>query len=165
LNDTTAAIVTFEPLGLKSEGTVRLASVDAGDAPLIDPKYFSHPDDMPLYVEGYKAAMEMLDLKEIKSIAPGDRSNPPLDVDTDEEIENFIRANFGGTDFHPLGSCRMGMEPENGDVVDNHARVYGVANLRILDSSIFPVSTRGNPTSPSMLVGLRGAEIIMNENY
>ena len=57
----------------------------------------------------------------------------------------------------------MGMNPDNGDVVDNHGRVYGVNGLRILDSSIFPELTHGNPTAPSMMVGLRGAELILSE--
>lgn len=155
--------VSVEPLALKSEGTVRLKSKDPADAPLIDPKYFSHPDDMPLYLEAYKAGIALLDTETAKSITEGERYEPPPSANTDEEIEAFIRANYGVTDFHPVGTCRMGMDPDGGDVVDNRGKVYGITGLRVFDSSIFPELTHGNPTAPSMLVGLRGAELILDE--
>lgn len=36
----------------KSRGTIRLASTDPYDPPLIDPNTFSHPDDVKVLVEG-----------------------------------------------------------------------------------------------------------------
>jgi len=79
----------------------------------------------------------------------------------DEEIEAHIRENWGGTDFHPVGACRMRMDPGSGDVVDNFGRVYRIQGLRIFVSSIFPELTHSNPTGPAMKVGLRGAELIL----
>lgn len=36
----------------KSRGEIRLASRSPWDKPIIDPKYFSHPDDIVSMVEG-----------------------------------------------------------------------------------------------------------------
>lgn len=38
----------------KSRGTIRLKSSNPTDPPLIDPNYFSHPDDVKVLVEGAK---------------------------------------------------------------------------------------------------------------
>lgn len=142
---------------------MRLKSADPTDPPLIDPKYFSHPDDISLYVKAYKAGLAFLETDNVKNITEGVRHSPPENITTDEEIEAYIRENWGGTDFHPVGTCRMGMDPENGDVVDNFGRVYGIQGLRIFDTSIFPELTHGNPTGPAMMVGLRGAELILQQ--
>jgi choline dehydrogenase-like flavoprotein len=36
----------------KSVGEIRLASASPWDKPIIDPKYFSHPDDIKAMIEG-----------------------------------------------------------------------------------------------------------------
>ena len=108
-------------------------------------------------------ALALFELDSVKAITTGERLDLPGNP-TDAEIETWIRENYGGTDFHPIGTCRMGPDPLNGDVVDGSLKVHGLKNLRILDSSVFPNLTHGNPAQPSMLVGLRGAEIILEEN-
>lgn len=153
--------VGIEPLQLRSRGTVRLASLDVGDAPLIDPKNLQTQADIDHYVEGVRKALAVFETDPVKSITFGDRIDLPGNP-SDAEIEEWIRANWGGTDFHPMGTCKMGTDPENGDVVDHTLRVHGIENLRIMDSSIFPNPTHGNTAQPSMLVGLRGAEILMS---
>ena len=64
--------------------------------------------------------------------------------------------------FHPVGSCRMGPDPSN-SVVDPRLRVHGVDGLRVIDASIFPAITSGNTNAPSIMVGERGAELILAE--
>ena len=49
-------------------------------------------------------------------------------------------------------------------VVDPHLRVHGIANLRVCDASVFPSLIAGNTNGPAMMVGWRGAEIILNDN-
>ena len=66
---------------------------------------------------------------------------------------------MAGTNYHPVGSCRMG--PDAADsVVDARLRVHGVQGLRVIDSSIFPTIPGGNTTAPSYMVGEKGAAML-----
>ena len=54
---------------------------------------------------------------------------------------------------HPMGTCRMGADPDR-SVVDPEGRVWGWANLRVADASIFPSSLGVNPQATTMALGL-----------
>ena len=60
--------VTFLPklLRPKSMGTVRLASNNYQDHPIIDPEYLKHPDDVKTLVEALKICKSALDSKHFK---------------------------------------------------------------------------------------------------
>ena len=51
------------------------------------------------------------------------------------------------------------MRPDS--VVDARLRVHGVAGLRVCDASAFPNLIAGNTNAPSMLMGWKGAEVIL----
>ena len=64
----------------------------------------------------------------------------------------------GGTNYHPVGSCRMG--PRRDAVVDARLRVHGLQGLRVVDSSIMPKIPGGNTMAPSIMIGEKGADMI-----
>jgi choline dehydrogenase len=57
----------------------------------------------------------------------------------------------------------MGPDPAS-SVVDPRLRVHGVAGLRVCDASVFPTLIAGNTNAPSMMVGWKGAEIILADH-
>lgn len=63
---------------------------------------------------------------------------PGQDVQTDDEWDDFLRDNVF-TEFHPSSTCAM-LPLTQGGVVDAHLRVYGLANVRVADASVPPVS-------------------------
>jgi choline dehydrogenase len=65
--------------------------------------------------------------------------------------------------FHPCGTCRMGPDPANA-VIDYRLRVHGLAALRIVDASIFPEVTSGNTNAPAIMVGEKGAALILEDH-
>jgi choline dehydrogenase-like flavoprotein len=66
------------------------------------------------------------------------------------------------TNYHPCGTCSMTPERDGG-VVDSRLRVYGTANLRIVDASIFPIIPRGNIISTVYAVAEKGADMILQD--
>ena len=76
------------------------------------------------------------------------------------EIIDYFKNNSGSI-YHLCGTCAMGDNP-NTSVVDQYLRVHGVSNLRVIDSSIFPNVTSGNTNASTMMVALRGADMIVN---
>jgi choline dehydrogenase-like flavoprotein len=82
--------------------------------------------------------------------------------DSDEYWEEYMKR-YGLTLYHPVGTCRMGKAGDADAVVDSHLRVLGVDNLRIADASIMPEISSGNTNSPTGVIGMKMAEILMKE--
>jgi choline dehydrogenase-like flavoprotein len=61
---------------------------------------------------------------------------PGAAVQTDEQIENFIRSTLA-TENHHGGTAAM-IPRHLGGVVDSGLKVYGVQGLRVIDASIMP---------------------------
>ncbi|MGI9491666.1 MAG: GMC oxidoreductase [Geminicoccaceae bacterium] len=64
---------------------------------------------------------------------------------------------------HHIGTTRMADDPRNG-VVDSNCRVYGIDNLFIAGSSVFPTSGSANPTLTIVALALRLADHIQNNS-
>lgn len=57
------------------------------------------------------------------------------------------------------GSHKMGQDELA--VVDPQLRVRGIDNLRIIDASIMPAITNGNLNAPSLMIGEKGAAMVL----
>jgi choline dehydrogenase len=82
---------------------------------------------------------------------------PGAHVQSDEEIRAYIRE-WAKTDYHPVGSCKMGNDEMA--VVDTQLRVRGLEGLRVIDASIMPTLISGNTQAPSIMIGEKGAAIM-----
>lgn len=84
---------------------------------------------------------------------------PGPDCVTDEDLIADFRAR-SGTVYHASCTCRMGAGPET-SVTDARLRVHGIGGLRVCDAAAFPSLIGGNTNAPAMMVGWRGAEMIL----
>lgn len=57
----------------------------------------------------------------------------------------------------------MGVSTDSKAVVDSKLRVFGIKNLRIADCSIMPFITSGNTAAPTMVIGEKCAQMILEE--
>ena len=62
-----------------------------------------------------------------------------------------------GVGGHHIGTTRMSGEASQG-VVDSNCRVYGIQNLFIASSSVFPTSSQANPTLTIVAIAARVAD-------
>jgi choline dehydrogenase len=140
----------------KSRGTLRLQSTDVATQALIDPAYYSNPEDMETMVKGVRLAREIgaasgLAKWGAKELMPGKR------VKSEDAIANYIRKNTITT-YHFAGSCGMG--DSDAHAVDPQLRLRGVTGLRIADASTIPWTPVSALNAPSMLIGYRAAKLI-----
>jgi choline dehydrogenase len=84
---------------------------------------------------------------------------PGADLTTDDEILDWVKQ-AAETTHHPVGTCKMGSDPSA--VVDAQLRVHGIAGLRVADASIMPTLTSGNTNAPSIMIGERAADMVLN---
>jgi choline dehydrogenase-like flavoprotein len=139
-----------------SRGTLKLASADPMTAPLIDPNFFGHPDDMPRMVAGFKLMRHILSQPALAGLG-GREMASSAGARSDAEIEAFLRQ-YADTIYHPVGTCRMGSGPL--DVVDAELRVHGLQGLRVVDASMMPSIVSGNTNAPVIAVAEKAADLI-----
>lgn len=140
----------------QSRGSVRLASGDPLQAPLIDPGFLAHDGDMARMVRGFQMGRHILRQPALAQY--GGSEGPALaQAQTEEQIAQFIRRH-ADTIYHPVGSCRMGPGPL--DVVDGELRVHGLQGLRVVDASIMPRIVSGNTNAPTVMIAERAADLI-----
>lgn len=69
----------------------------------------------------------------------------------------------GGGIYHPGGSTRMGTSPVSG-VVDEHLKVFGLSNTRVVSTSVLPTGGGSNPTMMLLMLGLRCVNDLVARN-
>ena len=139
-----------------SRGYVKAISNDINAPPLIQPNYLKEQIDQDLMIEGVKRCRALLKTSNINEISL--RENlPGKDIKTDKEILDYIRNN-GGTVYHAIGSCRMGID--NNAVVNSELKVNGIQNLRIADASIMPTMPSGNTNAATMMIAEKASDLI-----
>ena len=156
---------------VRSEGTIQLQSSSPFTQPLIDPNFLEDEQD---YMAAIEATIFMFNfsahplivgkvaLPSLSSL--GCPSCPGLeDYQCIEGIKCYLRL-ISTTVNHPCCSCRMGAVERNDVVVDPELRVKNTKNLRVCDASIMPDIPNGNLYAPSIMVGEKCAQIII-ENY
>jgi choline dehydrogenase-like flavoprotein len=140
----------------KSRGSLRLASNDPLAAPLIDPNFFGHHEDMQRMVQGFKHMRAILAAPALAQFGGRELDTTARAV-TDAQIEAVIR-NKADTIYHPVGSCRMG--PGDHDPVDAQLRVKGVEGMRVVDASIMPRIVSGNTNAPTVMIAEKAAQMV-----
>ena len=140
----------------KSIGEIRLG---ANGTLEIDHRFFSDERDAMTLVEGIKIARTIFADRAFDGLR-GPEMLPGPGVRSDDEILAYLRAQ-ALTVFHPVGTCKMGRDAM---AVTDPATllVHGIDNLRVADASIMPTLIGGNTNAPSMMVGLRAAEMMLS---
>ena len=140
-----------------ARGSVRLRSSNIADVPIIDPNFLGDPYDLKTSSEGVKISREILNQPAMARYIKKEHFPGPT-VRTKADFEAYARQ-YGRTSYHPVGTCRMGVDAEA--VVDPQLRVRGVEGLRICDSSIMPRLVSSNTNAPAIMIGEKASAMIL----
>ena len=142
----------------ESLGSVHIRSSNPYEHPAIRFNFLKDPIDVRTNIDAVKMMRAIVDAKPMDPYRKNE-FHPGASVSTDDEIEKFLREECE-TGYHPMGTCRMGSGPNT--VVDDQLKVHGLEGLRVADASIFPTMPSGNTNAPSIMVGEKAADLIMN---
>ena len=151
-----ASICQLRP---ESKGFVRIKSADPKAAPAIQPLYMSTEGDRRTIVDGLKRLREIMQAPAMRPYVASEELPGPA-VKTDAEWLEFGRS-MGSTIFHVSCTCRMGQDDRA--VVDERLRVRGMGALRVVDGSIMPAVVSGNTNAPIIMIGEKGADMILED--
>jgi choline dehydrogenase len=140
-----------------SIGEVKLNSSNPEDCMAIDPKFFDDERDLELIKRAAKKMQNILEAKPFDGIRGKMLYN--VDNGNDAQLEQDIR-NRADTQYHPVGTCKMGTANDPLAVVDSELKVYGIDGLRVADASIMPKLVSGNTNAPTIMIGEKVADMI-----
>ncbi len=145
-----------------SRGTIRLASADPRDKPLIDPAYLSDAEgtDAAALTEGLLECERLIATAALGELTTGGWVQPVGGeaMSAQERVELSLRR-YSHTLYHPVGTVRMGTDAAA--PVDPELRVRGVEGLRVADASVMPTVIRGHTNAPSIVIGEVAASLIL----
>ncbi|USW56824.1 Putative glucose-methanol-choline oxidoreductase, FAD/NAD(P)-binding domain superfamily [Septoria linicola] len=123
-----------------SRGNMTIRSASNLDTPIIDPNWLRDSTDQQVAIQAYRRAREAWNVIPLKV---GDEVSLGKNVTSDADLLEAIKSRLGPI-HHASSSCAMGKADNPYAVVDAKARVFGVHNLRVIDSSSFPFTPPGH---------------------
>jgi choline dehydrogenase len=142
----------------QSRGHIAIAGPDPLQAPRIEPRSLSAELDRKVVVAGIRMLRDIYSQRAFRELWD-EEVLPGVEAQTDRQLLDFARMH-GGTVFHAAGTCRMGTDDMA--VVDPALCVRGVEGLRVIDASVMPAVTSANTNAASLMIGERGASLVMS---
>ncbi|KAJ9480122.1 Choline dehydrogenase [Pseudozyma hubeiensis] len=140
-----------------SRGWVEIASNDPFAKPTINPNYLQHQSDVELLRSGIQLARKIGTTAPLSSLTSSE-ATPGASTTSDADIDKFV-ASSAQTEYHPSSTCSM-LDEDDGGVVDNELRVYGTANVRVVDASVIPISLSSHLMSATYAIAEVAADLI-----
>lgn len=146
-----------------SRGEVKVVSPDPDAKPHIAPAYLSTDVDRKVASDAIRVTRRLMAQSALAPYRPEEYLPGPNVADDDASLAKAA-GDIGTTIFHPVGTAKMGRSTDPMAVVDERLRVLMLDGLRVIDASVMPTITSGNTNTPTAMIALRGAEMIIADN-
>lgn len=153
----TASVCNLRP---ESRGYVRIKSSDPFAHPEIHPNYLDTVKDRKVAADSIRLTRKIMEQSAMAKYTP-EEFRPGLEFTTEGELSSAA-GDIGTTIFHPVGTIRMGSDPEA--PLSPDLRVNGVGGLRVVDASVMPTITSGNTNAPTIMIAEKAADLILNQS-
>ncbi len=144
----------------QARGSVRLRSADPRDKPVVDSNFFGHPDDLRLTISAMRFARRVLAERPLAELVDHEML-PGRDAGSDEALASYAKR-MVKTNYHPVGTARMGPDGDPMAVLDTRMRVRGVDGLRVIDCASIPFIVSGNTNAIALALGDKAVSLMRN---
>ncbi len=141
-----------------ARGSIHIQSPDPKKQPRIWANAYGTEEDVREMLAAVKFLRKLASTEPLASLI-AEELRPGPAVQSDEDLIHDFKQR-SGTVYHPSCTCRMGPDPKS-SAVDSRLKVHGMEGLRVCDASVFPNLIAGNTNAPAMMMGWKGAEIIL----
>ena len=141
----------------QSTGCVKIRSPNPAEPPSIRFNYLEAAQDRDDLRASVRLTREILSRPALARYC-GEELNPGVAIRADADVDAWIRRSVE-TCYHPVGTCRMGLDPRE-SVVDAQCRVHGIERLRVIDASIMPSIVSGNTNAPTIMIAEKVSDLM-----
>ncbi|MBG6145452.1 choline dehydrogenase [Labrenzia sp. EL_142] len=152
----TASVCNLRP---ESRGHVHIASPEKTAQPEIQPNYLSAEADKRVAADAIRLTRRIMAAPAMQPYQP-EEYLPGPDFTSEDDLVSAA-GNIGTTIFHPVSTCRMGVDEAS--VVDERLRLRGFGNVRVVDASVMPTITSGNTNAPTVMIAEKGSDMIRED--
>ncbi|KAK7456342.1 hypothetical protein VKT23_010588 [Stygiomarasmius scandens] len=145
-----------------SMGRMYITSPSTFDSPVLDPAYLENSADMDIYRAGVKFLRRLAGTAPLSQYIKDQTSPSFSDSPSDSDIDSFLISS-SSTEFHPTGSCALLPLSLGGVVSPSDLRVYGTRNVRVVDSSVYPMELSTHLGAPTYGVAEVAVGLIREE--
>ncbi|QRV93948.1 GMC oxidoreductase [Ceratobasidium sp. AG-Ba] len=138
-----------------SRGTTHIVSSDALAKPAIDPRYLSAPADVEILAAAVRFIARLNKAGPMGERVIGETMGAQ---ESSEDVKEYVKNKFEPI-YHPIGTCSM-LPHEDGGVVDSNLKVYGTANLRVVDASVIPIHLSCHIQSTIYAIAEKASDLI-----
>ncbi|RXW14761.1 hypothetical protein EST38_g11095 [Candolleomyces aberdarensis] len=142
----------------KSRGTVKIASNNPLDKPLIDLGYLTHPFDLLAFKEGARIAKRWYEGPPYEGYITG-FLGPDPDTLPEKEFDDALKAG-AATWWHPVGTASISPKGAKHGVLDPELKVKGVKGLRVVDASAIPYVPTAHTQAAVYVLAERASDLI-----
>ena len=143
----------------KARGEIKIQSSNPMDLPLINPNFLSNEEDIKTILQGVKLARRVIKTKPLSDIVVKEFLPGRLVV-SDNDLINYCKKMIK-TNWHPVGTCKMGKDNDEMAVLNTKLEVRGIKNLRVFDVSMMPTIVAANTNAPAMAIADKATDMLL----
>lgn len=141
----------------ESRGQLRLRSANPMDKPIIDANYLAEERDRDVLRRGVRIARDIFTQSAYDRYR-GREYLPGAQIRSDAELDEYFR-NTCNVNYEAVGTCKMGKDELA--VVNDKLQVRGVEGLRVVDGSVMPRITTGDPSATIIMMAEKAADLLL----
>ena len=145
----------------KSRGEVTINSSNPVDLPNINPNFLSDKDDIKSLLESVKLSRKVINTKPLSDIII-EEVLPGKNITDNNLLIDYCKKMIK-TNWHPVGTCKMGREDDRMSVLNSNLQVKGIDNLRVFDVSMMPNIIAANTNAPAMAIADKATDIMLGD--